>query len=53
MRGWLQVAFAVLVIVGWFLIALWMILSMVQLDALTRTGNACTVASNLEVMCRR
>lgn len=51
MRGWLQVAFAVFVISGWFLLALWMVLSVVQVGMLTHGGRSCSVASSLEVTC--
>jgi len=51
-RVWLKMVFAVVVISGWFLVALWMILSVMQLGMLDRTGGGnCTVSPDLEVSC--
>jgi len=49
-RGFLQMAFAVAVISGWFLLALWMVLSVIQIGVVQSTGG-CTVQAGLEVYC--
>lgn len=50
-RSWLQAAFALLVVIGWFIFALWIIASVAQIAVIQQHGTACTVAANLEVTC--
>lgn len=50
MKGWLQAVFAILVIAGWFIFALWVVLSVIQIGVVQSTGG-CVIAADLEVSC--